>query len=335
MPPNLFTQSDSAVSQPSVNGSPVDHESDHSADQTSSDDRNIALVVDHCTKYYPIQKGSGRKAAGGASEFCVFRDVSLDVREGEFLTMIGHSGCGKSTLLNIMAGFEQATTGGILVDGRQVTSPGIDRMVVFQSFALMPWMSAYKNIAVAVRSANPGWDEQQIREHTEKYIEMMGLKGAGPKLPAFLSGGMRQRVGLARAFAVNPKVLLLDEPFAQIDALTRGVIQDELIRMWNAVGATVFMVTHDVDEAILLSDRIALMSNGPDATLAEVIEVDIPRPRTRQEMIESEEYTRLRNHILKFLIENAESAPKEVIVEDEVEPLLDAPGTATTTNEPI
>lgn len=326
--------------QPSTNGAPVD---DVATQPVASPpdaspakaDAKIALVVDHCTKYYPILKGSGRAASQGPKEFCVFHDVSLNVRQGEFLTMIGHSGCGKSTLLNIMAGFEQATEGGILVDGRQVTSPGIDRMVVFQGFALMPWMSAFKNIAVAVRSANPSWDENQIREHTNKYIEMMGLKGAGPKLPAFLSGGMRQRVGLARAFAVNPKVLLLDEPFAQIDALTRGVIQDELIRMWNAVGATVFMVTHDVDEAILLSDRIALMSNGPEATLAEVVEVNIPRPRTRQEMIESPEYTQLRNHILKFLIENAENTPREEIVDEKEPPLVDPPGTATTTSEPI
>ena len=221
--------------------------------------------------------------------------------------MIGHSGCGKSTLLNIMAGFESSTDGGIIIDGKMVTSPGLDRMVVFQSFALMPWMTATNNVKVAVRSAFPDWDEFKIAEHTNKYMTMMSLSEAGPKLPAFLSGGMRQRVGLARAFAVNPKVLLLDEPFAQIDALTRGVIQDELVNMWNTVGATIFMVTHDVDEAILLSDRIALMSNGPNASLAEVVDINIPRPRTRQEMIEHPEYTRVRNHILKFLIENAHS----------------------------
>lgn len=305
-------------------------ESSNGQPHAGSASSGAALIVDHCTKYYPILKGSGRKEAGGAKEFCVFRDVSLEVRQGEFLTMIGHSGCGKSTLLNIMAGFEQATEGGILIGGREVTKPGIDRMVVFQSFALMPWMTAYRNVRVAVKSAFPEWDDLKTHNHTNKYLEMMGLKGAGSKLPAFLSGGMRQRVGLARAFAVNPKVLLLDEPFAQIDALTRGVIQDELIRMWNAVGASIFMVTHDVDEAILLSDRIALMSNGPEATLAEIIEVNIPRPRTRQAMIESEDYMRLRSHILKFLIENADKAKPEEIEQDEPAGLMEAPATATT-----
>jgi nitrate/nitrite transport system ATP-binding protein len=177
-------------------------------------------------------------------------------------------------------------------------------MVVFQSFALMPWLTAFDNVRVAVKSAYPQWSKGEIKAHTQKYIDTMGLTGAEKKRPALLSGGMRQRVGLARAFCVNPKVLLLDEPFAQIDALTRGVIQEELMRMWKVANATVFMVTHDVDEAILLSDRIALMTNGPNARMAEIIEVDIPRPRLRHEMIEMHEYTRVRTHILKFLISN-------------------------------
>jgi nitrate/nitrite transport system ATP-binding protein len=237
--------------------------------------------------------------------FCVFRDVDLRIDEGEFVTMIGHSGCGKSTLLNIVAGFEHASSGGVILDGKEVTSPGLDRMVVFQSFALMPWLSTFDNVRLAVRSANPRWGKMQVAEHTQKYIDMMGLSGAERKKPVFLSGGMRQRVGLARAFAVAPKVLLLDEPFAQIDALTRGVIQEELVRMWSAMQNTVFMVTHDVDEAILLSDRIALMTNGPGARLAETLEVDIPRPRYRETMIDTPEYARLRNHILHFLMEDS------------------------------
>jgi nitrate/nitrite transport system ATP-binding protein len=175
-------------------------------------------------------------------------------------------------------------------------------MVVFQSFALMPWLSAFGNVRLAVKAANPAWDDAKAREHTQKYIDMMGLKGAEEKKPAYLSGGMRQRVGLARAFAVEPKVLLLDEPFAQIDALTRGVIQEELVRMWSATQSTVFMVTHDVDEAILLSDRIALMTNSPEAKIAECLEVDIARPRSRETIIDLPEYTRLRNHILHFLM---------------------------------
>jgi len=166
----------------------------------------------------------------------------------------------------------------------------------------MPWLSAFDNVRLAVRAAHLQWDKAHVREETQHYLDMMGLKGAEYKKPAFLSGGMRQRVGLARAFAVHPKVLLLDEPFAQIDALTRGVIQEELVRMWTVMQHTVFMVTHDVDEALLLSDRIALMTNGPEARLAETVEVNIPRPRSRETMIDTTEYTRLRNHILHFLL---------------------------------
>jgi nitrate/nitrite transport system ATP-binding protein len=175
-------------------------------------------------------------------------------------------------------------------------------MVVFQSFALMPWLSAFDNVRLAVRAAHLQWEKAQVRDETQRYLDMMGLKGAEYKKPAFLSGGMRQRVGLARAFAVQPKVLLLDEPFAQIDALTRGVIQEELVRMWTVMQHTVFMVTHDVDEALLLSDRIALMTNGPEARVSETVEVNIPRPRSRETMIETADYTRLRNYILHFLL---------------------------------
>ena len=266
---------------------------------TDSSDRKLAMKVDHVTKDFPVLTGNGNSTG---DTFCVFKNVNFNVYEGEFISMVGHSGCGKSTLLNIMAGFDKPSLGGIIVDGKEVTEPGLDRMVVFQSFALMPWLTCFDNVRVAVRSAHPDWTSLEIDEHTQKYIDVMGLTGSEKKRPAMLSGGMRQRVGIARAFCVNPKVLLLDEPFAQIDALTRGVIQDELMTMWQKTNATVFMVTHDVDEAILLSDRIALMSNGPEAELAEIIDVDIPRPRTRQQMIESPEYTRVRNHILKFLI---------------------------------
>ena len=265
-----------------------------------------AMLIDHVSKSFPILNANGTPGRG---TFNVFEGVKFDIREGEFLTMIGHSGCGKSTLLNIMAGFDRPTEGGIIVDGKQVTAPGLDRMVVFQSFALMPWLTCFDNVRVAVRSAHPDWTKQQVNQHTQKYIDTMGLTGSENKRPALLSGGMKQRVGIARAFCVDPTVLLLDEPFAQIDALTRGVIQDELMRMWQTVNATVFMVTHDVDEAILLSDRIALMTNGPNARLAEIIDVDIPRPRTREQLIEMPEYMRLRNHILKFLISHSRRAP--------------------------
>jgi nitrate/nitrite transport system ATP-binding protein len=259
------------------------------------------LSIERVSKYFSLQdRTTGR--TGRQEGFCVFRDVDLRLDRGEFVTLIGHSGCGKSTLLNIIAGFEQASVGGVILDGKEVTMPGLDRMVVFQSFALMPWLSAFDNVRLAVRAAHHQWDKAQVREETQRYLDMMGLKGAEYKKPAFLSGGMRQRVGLARAFAVHPKVLLLDEPFAQIDALTRGVIQEELVRMWTVMQHTVFMVTHDVDEALLLSDRIALMTNGPEARLAETVQVNIPRPRSRETMIDTLDYTRLRNHILHFLL---------------------------------
>jgi nitrate/nitrite transport system ATP-binding protein len=254
------------------------------------------LVVRNASKYFPSQVGEG--------EVCVFENVSIDIANGEFVSIIGHSGCGKSTLLNILAGFDSATSGEVLVDNKPIQGPGLDRMVVFQSFALMPWLTAYDNVRVAVQSAFPSWNKSEIAAHTTRYLQMMGLGDIGKKMPAHLSGGMRQRVGLARAFAVQPKALMLDEPFAQIDALTRGSIQDELIRMWDKAGATVCMVTHDVDEAILLSDRIALMTNGPNAQIAEIVSVDIPRPRTREQLIESEDYMRLRARILRFLIEH-------------------------------
>jgi nitrate/nitrite transport system ATP-binding protein len=261
------------------------------------------LEIDHVSKSFPGPDGRG--------ELCVFREVALSLGEGEFVTMVGHSGCGKSTLLNIVAGLEQPTAGGVVLEGREITGPGIDRMVVFQNFALMPWMTVLENIRLAVRAAHPAWGRREIADHVQRYVDMVGLTGAERKRPAALSGGMRQRVGLARAFATAPKVLLLDEPFAQIDALTRGVIQDELMRMWAASRNTVFMVTHDVDEAILLSDRIALMTRGPEARLAEVVEVKIARPRSRAELIDDPEYLRLRARILHFLVEGGRRSPDE------------------------
>ena len=247
------------------------------------------LEIDHVSKEF-----------GGVG---VFVDVAFGIAEGEFVTMIGHSGCGKSTLLNIIAGLEQPTRGGVVLGGREITGPGMDRMVVFQNFSLMPWMTVFDNVRLAVRAAHPDWTRQRVADWVQRYVDMVGLGGAERKRPAALSGGMRQRVGLARAFSTEPKVLLLDEPFAQIDALTRGVIQDELVRMWTASRSTVFMVTHDVDEAILLSDRIALMTSGPDARLAEILDVKIPRPRTRADLIDDPVYLRLRTDILRFLME--------------------------------
>ncbi|MGH7414339.1 MAG: ABC transporter ATP-binding protein [Candidatus Rokuibacteriota bacterium] len=265
------------------------------------------LQIDHVTKFFPDPDGAG--------PVCVFRDVAFGVERGEFLTMVGHSGCGKSTILNIIAGLETASQGGVVLEGREIRGPGMDRMVVFQNFSLMPWMTVSQNVRLAVRSAYPRWAGAQVDECVRRYVEMVGLAGAENKRPAALSGGMKQRVGLARAFATEPKVLLLDEPFAQIDALTRGVIQEELVRMWTASRNTVFMVTHDVDEAILLSDRIALMTNGPDARLAEIVEVKLPRPRSRADIIDEPEYARLRSHIIHFLVERSRHLQEQALAE--------------------
>jgi nitrate/nitrite transport system ATP-binding protein len=265
------------------------------------------LEIDHITKFFPNPDGAG--------EVCVFRDVAFKVEQGEFLTMVGHSGCGKSTVLNIIAGLETASLGGVVLEGREIAGPGMDRMVVFQNFSLMPWMTVTQNVRLAVRSAYPSWSGAQVDGCVTRYIDMVGLNGAERKRPAALSGGMKQRVGLARAFATEPKVLLLDEPFAQIDALTRGVIQEELVRMWTASRNTVFMVTHDVDEAILLSDRIALMTNGPDARLAEIVEVKLPRPRSRADIIDEPEYARLRSHIIHFLVERSRHLQEQAAAE--------------------
>ncbi|MGH7231349.1 MAG: ABC transporter ATP-binding protein [Nitrospiraceae bacterium] len=259
------------------------------------------LEADHVSKYFPNPSGNGR--------VCIFKDVTIKIEKGEFVTTIGHSGCGKSTLLNIIAGLETLSEGGILLGGREVSGPGLDRMVVFQNFSLMPWMTVFENIRLAVKAAYPDWKGDRIAAHVLKYVHLVGLKGAEDKRPTALSGGMKQRVGLARAFSIEPKVLLLDEPFAQIDALTRGVIQEELVQMWNTTRNTVFMVTHDVDEAILLSDRIMLMTNGPSARIAEIVDVTIPRPRSRATIIDHAHYYKIRNHIIHFLVRHASQGP--------------------------
>ncbi|MDA0691160.1 MAG: nitrate ABC transporter ATP-binding protein [Nitrospinae bacterium] len=257
------------------------------------------LELSKISKYFNNPEGEGEP-------LCVFKDVDLKINESEFITVVGHSGCGKSTMLNIIAGLDEASEGGVILEGREVNSPGLDRSVVFQNFALIPWMTVYQNIRLAVKAANPDWNKDKIREYSYKYIDLVNLRQAANKRPSALSGGMKQRVGLARAFCINPKVLLLDEPFAQIDALTRGVIQDELVEMWNASKNTVFMVTHDVDEAILLSDRVVLMTNGPNARIGEIIEIDIPRPRERTTIIDHPHYYKIRNHIIHFLIERSQ-----------------------------
>jgi nitrate/nitrite transport system ATP-binding protein len=252
------------------------------------------LEVQRLAKAYP--------GVDGAASEPVFADVSFAIERGEFVCLIGHSGCGKTTILNVLAGLETASAGTVLMDGREVSAPGLERGVVFQGHALMPWLSVTGNIGFAVRSRWPEWSRAKVAEHARKYIELVGLAGAGDKKPAQLSGGMKQRVGIARAFAIEPKMLLLDEPFGALDALTRGTIQDELLRIVRATQQTVFMITHDVDEAILLADKIMLMTNGPQARIAEIVVNTMPRARTRHDMHHDPQFYRIRNHLVDFLV---------------------------------
>jgi len=232
----------------------------------------------------------------------VFDGVNFGIAKGEFVCIIGHSGCGKTTILNALAGLESASAGHVFMDQREVAGPSLERGVVFQGHALMPWLSVRKNIAFAVRSKWKDWSAAQVDAQVEKYVEMVHLGAAIDKKPSALSGGMKQRVGIARAFAIEPKMLLLDEPFGALDALTRGTIQDELLRICAETHQTVFMITHDVDEAILLADKILLMSNGPQARVAEIVVNTMPRQRERATLHHDPQYYRIRNHLVDFLV---------------------------------
>jgi nitrate/nitrite transport system ATP-binding protein len=232
----------------------------------------------------------------------VFENIRFTIDKGEFVCIIGHSGCGKTTILNVLAGLDSASGGTVIMDSREVAGPSLERGVVFQGHALMPWLSTMKNIAFAVRSKWPEWNDTQVTVQCQKFIDLVGLTGAEHKKPSELSGGMKQRVGIARAFAIQPKMLLLDEPFGALDALTRGTIQDELVKIVRATHQTVFMITHDVDEAILLADKILLMSNGPRAAIAEIVENTMPKDRERHSMHHDPQFYRIRNHLVDFLI---------------------------------
>jgi len=251
------------------------------------------------TEFLKIE-GLGKTYPGGTEP--VFDQVNFSVAEGEFVCIIGHSGCGKTTILNVLAGLEQASAGHVFMDRREVAGPSLERGVVFQGHALMPWLTVRQNIGFAVRSKWPDWRRAQVDAQVEKYVALVGLGAAIDKKPSALSGGMKQRVGIARAFAIEPRMLLLDEPFGALDALTRGTIQDELLRICAETRQTVFMITHDVDEAILLADRILLMANGPQARVAEVVKNTLPRSRQRATLHHDPQYYPIRNHLVEFLV---------------------------------
>ena len=251
------------------------------------------LSIERLTQQYP-------DGAGGM--MTVFENASFGIEKGEFVCILGHSGCGKSTIMNILAGLAEPTSGVVKMDGFEVSGPSLDRGVVFQNYSLLPWLSALKNVTFGVKARHPDWSAEQVEAHARDYLGKVGLEGdVVHRKPSQLSGGMRQRVSIARAFANQPKLLLLDEPFGALDALTRGTIQEELIKVWAGTEQTVFMITHDIDEAILLADRILLMTNGPYARVAESVEITIPRPRKRDQIIDHPNYYAIRNHLVHFL----------------------------------
>jgi len=293
------------------------------------------LSIENLTQRYPDGQGG---------MMTVFENATFGVEKGEFVVILGHSGCGKSTIMNILAGLAEPTSGVVTMDGREVSGPSLDRGVVFQNYSLLPWLSTLKNVSFGVAARHPEWSKAQVLEHSRNYLAMVGLEGdVIHRKPSQLSGGMRQRVSIARAFANHPKLLLLDEPFGALDALTRGTIQDELLKIWSDSGQTVFMITHDIDEAILLADRILLMTNGPFARIAESVEITIPRPRNRTEIVEHPNFYAIRNHLVHFLGKRSKemagqssdgAAQKPQTVRIDVTGKADDPAPAAPSSEP-
>ena len=267
------------------------------------------ITVDAVTQAFPLP---------GGGQYIALKDIDLTIREGEFVSLIGHSGCGKSTLLNLLAGLTTASSGGIILDGREVTAPGPDRMVVFQNYSLLPWQTVRQNINLAVANVLRHASADERRELIDRNLELVGLTAAADKFPSELSGGMRQRVAIARALAIQPRLLLLDEPFGALDALTRGNLQQQLMQLCQRIGITTVMVTHDVDEALLLSDRVVMLTNGPEARIGQILEVPLPRPRERLAVMEHPDYYGLRSELIGFLqqqrrLRQRQSAQRQVL----------------------
>jgi nitrate/nitrite transport system ATP-binding protein len=261
------------------------------------------ISIEAIAKRYPHREGG---------DVAVFENLWLSVARGEFACVIGHSGCGKTTVLNILAGLDEPSEGVVIVDGEAIEGTSLDRAVIFQSHALLPWRTVLGNVAYAVTSKWRSWDRAKVRAHAQKFIDLVGLTGSEHKHPSELSGGMKQRVGIARALSITPKIMLMDEPFSALDALTRGTLQDEVRRICLETGQTVFMITHDVDEAIYLADKIFLMTNGPGGVLAEIVENPLPKDRGRTDLHRHPLYYALRNHIVDFLVSRSKNFASEV-----------------------
>ena len=258
-------------------------------------------------KFISIEAIARRYPGADGKETTVFENLWLSMGRGEFGCVIGHSGCGKTTVLNILAGLDQPSEGAVIVDGQAIEGTSLDRAVIFQSHALLPWRTVLGNVAYAVTSKWRNWDRAKVKAHAQTFIDLVGLTGSEHKRPSELSGGMKQRVGIARALSITPKIMLMDEPFSALDALTRGTLQDEVRRICLETGQTAFMITHDVDEAIYLADKIFLMTNGPGAVLAEIVENPLPKDRGRIDLHRHPLYYALRNHIVDFLVSRSKT----------------------------
>ena len=250
------------------------------------------LSLEYVDKIFPLPNGK---------EYIAVKDVNVKIKKNEIISIIGHSGCGKSTLLNMIAGLDTVTNGGIFLNNKEVKEPGPDRAVVFQNHSLLPWLTVYQNIELAVKKVMPDLHSRELEERVDKFVDMVNLTHARDKYPGEISGGMKQRVGIARALSIRPDVLLMDEPFGALDSLTRANLQEHLMRIQQKVENTVIIITHDIDEAVLLSDRVIMMTNGPEATIGEILEVNLERPRDRVELQHDPEYIRCREAILDFL----------------------------------
>ncbi len=251
------------------------------------------LRIDRVSKVYPSADGP----------VTILDDISLEVQEGEFVCVIGHSGCGKSTLLNMVSGFNTPTSGRVILSNEVVTEPGPDRMMVFQNYCLLPWLTVYENVYLAVDAVHGRKSEPQKKALVHEHLQMVGLMDAKDKRPTQISGGMKQRVAIARALSIQPQVLILDEPFGALDAITKEELQDELLAIWQEHRVTVLMITHDIDEALYLADRLVMMTNGPAARIGEISDISFGRPRDRAAIMDSQEYIDLRNNALDFLFE--------------------------------